>query len=141
MNKHIKNGKFNILCSKDYNIDFDIPKNCDLIRGNINQSIFNIRQYELDNDEVFSGNLIINKNVDFDIKFIKSLEIDDNSIYVKNYLNSPHANLCSVDESLMYCSSAVLWIISQYDRNEYSFYANLRRNRIVIKRFNDYAKI
>ena len=139
MNTEWFNEKFNVISS--IKKKYELPSDCELHIGKLSEIAFKIRQYELDNDEVFSGNLIINKNVDFDIKFIKSLEIDDNSIYVKNYLNSPHANLCSVDESLMYCSSAVLWIISQYDRNEYSFYANLRRNRIVIKRFNDYAKI
>ena len=140
MNKHIKNGKFNILCSKDYNIDFDIPKNCDLIRGNINQSIFNIRQYELDNDEMFSGNLILNGELPFNVVDIfNNCLIDDNSIYVLDYLNSPHNDKCRVEKSVLYCGSFVLWLLGQYYRNTLPLFHNLRRNRIILRRFKSYG--
>ena len=139
MNENWLNNKFNVISSIDKK--YELPLDCKLHIGKLSEIVFNIRQYELDNDEVFSGNLLINKDVDFNIEFIKGLQLDDNSIYVNNYLNSPHADLCSVDESLMYCSSSVLWLLSQYDRNDYSFYANLRRNRIILKRFSDYEKV
>jgi len=34
----------------------------------------------------------------------------------------------------------VLWIMSQYSRNEYPLFHNLRRSRILLKRFGDYIK-
>lgn len=139
MNKNWLNNKFNVISSIDKK--YELPLDCKLHTGKLSEIVFNIRQYELDNDEVFSGNLLINKDVDFDIEFIKGLQLDDNSLYVNNYLNSPHADLCSVDTSIIYCSSIILWTISQYDRNDYSLYANLRRSRIVIKRFRDYEKV
>jgi len=101
--------------------------------------VFRIRKQELDNDEVFSGNLILNKEFEnLDTDKIFSLPLDDNSIYVKDFENSPDATQCSVDDSILYCGSFVLWLLGNFDRNDYSLYANLRRNRIVLKRIGDY---
>ena len=75
------------------------------------------------------------KNLDYEK--IYSLPLDDKSIYVKDFENSPHANQCSVDDSIMYCGSFVLWLLGNFDRNDYSLYANLRRHGIVLRRITD----
>ena len=140
MNKNIYNGKFNILCSDDYNVDFDIPKNCNIKRGNILDTIFNIRQYELENDEIFSGNLILNTENHFKISDIFSqCPIDDNSVYVVDYNNSPHNDECNISEAIIYCGSFVLWLFGQYHRTNLPLFHNLRRNRIILRRFNNYG--
>ena len=72
-----------------------------------------------------------------DYEKIYSLPLDDKSIYVKDFENSPHANQCSVDDSIMYCGSFVLWLLGNFDRNDYSLYANLRRHRIVLRRITE----
>ncbi len=85
--------------------------------------------------------LVLNpKNTFYNLKrFIGSDwdELDDNSIYVNNYVNSPHAIKCSVDDSILYCGAFVFWLLSNF-RNEYSLYANLRRHQILLKKVGDY---
>lgn len=143
MNENWLNGKYNLIYvgkEKETLVTRSVPKNVVLHTGKLSDIAFKIRQQELDNDEVFSGNLITTEsvsNIDFDTIF--KLSLDDNSLYVNYFLNSPHATECEVGDSLIYCSSIVLWMISQYDRNDYSLYANLRRNRVVLKRFGDYV--
>jgi|TARA_B100001094_G_C17999281_1_gene704295 hypothetical protein len=143
MNENWLNGKYNLIYvgkEKETLVTGSVPKNVVLHTGKLSDIAFKIRQQELDNDEVFSGNLITTEsvsNIDFDTIF--KLSLDDNSLYVNYFLNSPHATECEVGDSLIYCSSIVLWMISQYDRNDYSLYANLRRNRVVLKRFGDYV--
>ena len=67
MNKNYCNGKYNI-----------IKPNMSL-----KDEAFKIRKQELDNDEVFSGNLILKKEFDnLDTDKIFSLPLDDNLIYV-----------------------------------------------------------
>ena len=96
MNKNYYNGKHNI-----------IKPNMSL-----KDEAFKIRKQELDNDEVFSGNLILRKefdNLDYDKIF--SLPLDDNLIYV-NDVNYSHNHLeCSIDDSIIYCGSFVLWFL------------------------------
>ena len=59
--------------------------------------------------------------------------------YVNNFVNSPHADKCSIDDSIIYCGTFVLWMLSNFDRTQYPIYSNLRRHRIVLKRFGDYV--
>tara|TARA_A100001201_G_C4088273_1_gene201238 strand:+ start:182 stop:607 length:426 start_codon:yes stop_codon:yes gene_type:complete len=140
MNKKWFNNKYNIIYHGGDEFPISTPKNCTLYFGDLNSTAFSIRTHELEKDEVFNGNLIIkNKKVldEYNIKDILKLPIDDNSIYVKNYVNSPHAINCSVDDSILYCGSFIFWMLCNY-RNNYSLYANLRRNQILLKRIGDY---
>ena len=67
MNENYYNGKYNII-KPDMSL--------------VNES-FKIRQQELDNDEVFSGNLILKRDFDnLDTDKVFSLLLDDNLIYV-----------------------------------------------------------
>ena len=108
---------------------------CDL-----HDTAYEIKKHELEKDEVFSGNLIIKKQSvldEYNLEDILKLPLDDNSIYVNNYVNSPHAIKCSVDDSILYCGAFVFWLLSNF-RNEYSLYANLRRHQILLKKVGDY---
>ena len=147
MNTKIYNGVYNIIITTK-TIDvaevvnkYQLSKSYNIYKGDLNKIAFQIREHELKHDEIFSGNLIIDKLVDFDLKaMIHGLELTDNSIYVTNYQSVTHNHECLVNNNFLYCSSMVLWIMSQYSRNKYPLFHNLRRSRILLKRIGDYIK-
>ena len=140
MNENWLNNKFNIIKTIDFEEDWNLSDNFKIHNNTLAKAAFNIRQGELDNDEAFSGNFILNKPVDKSwIERVSKLPLDDNSIYVNNFVNSPHADKCSIDDSIIYCCTFVLWMLSNFDRTQYPIYSNLRRHRIVLKRFGDYV--
>ena len=140
MNENWLNNKFNIIKTIDFEEDWNLSDNFKIHNNTLAKAAFNIRQGELDNDEAFSGNFILNKPVDKSwIERVSKLPLDDNSIYVNNFVNSPHADKCSIDDSIIYCGTFVLWMLSNFDRTQYPIYSNLRRHRIVLKRFGDYV--
>lgn len=149
MNTKIYNNKYNIIITnsdikvedvvKKYNLSDS--KQYEIYKGDLNTIAFKIREYELKHDEIFSGNILIHKLTDMDIKTITNgLVLTDNCIYVTNYISVGNNEECSINQNFMYCSSMVLWIMSQYSRNEYPLFHNLRRSRILLKRFGDYIK-
>ena len=86
MNKDYYNNKYNI-----------IKPNMSL-----KDESFKIRKQELDNDEVFSGNLILKKEFDnLDTDKIFSLPLDDNIIYVNNVNYSHIHTECNIDDSII----------------------------------------
>ena len=147
MNTKIYNGVYNIIITNK-TIDvaevvnkYQLSKSYNIYKGDLNKIAFQIREHELKHDEIFSGNLIIDKLVDFDLKaMIHGLELTDNSIYVTNYQSVTHNHECLVNNNFLYCSSMVLWIMSQYSRNKYPLFHNLIRSRILLKRIGDYIK-
>lgn len=149
MNTKIYNNKYNIIITnsdikvedvvKKYNLSDS--KQYEIYKGDLNKIAFKIREYELKHDEIFSGNILIHKLTDMDIKTITNgLVLTDNCIYVTNYISVGNNEECSINQNFMYCSSMVLWIMSQYSRNEYPLFHNLRRSRILLKKFGDYIK-
>ena len=70
-------------------------------------------------------------NLDYDKIF--SLPLDDNLIYV-NDVNYSHSHLeCSIDDSIIYCGSFVLWFLGNHHRNNQSLFADIRSHRIFPK--------
>ena len=140
MNANYLNNKYNIIYHGGDEFPIKTPKGTILYFGDLHDTAYEIKKYELEKDEVFSGYLIIKKQSvldEYNLEDIFKLPLDDNSIYVNNYVNSPHAIKCSVDDSILYCGSFVFWILSNL-RNEYSLYANLRRHQILLKKVGDY---
>ena len=140
MNANYLNNKYNIIYHGGDEFPIKTPKGTILYFGDLHDTAYEIKKYELEKDEVFSGYLIIKKQSvldEYNLEDIFKLPLDDNSIYVNNYVNSPHAIKCSVDDSILYCGAFVFWILSNF-RNEYSLYANLRRHQILLKKFGDY---
>ena len=149
MNTKIYNGKYNInITNADISVadvvkkyKLSDSKQYKIYKGDLNKISFKIREYELKHDEIFSGNILIHKLIDMNIKTITNgLVLTDNCIYVTNYKSAGHNYDCIVNKNFMYCSSMVLWIISQYSRNDYPLFHNLRRNRILLKKFGDYIQ-
>jgi hypothetical protein len=114
MNENYYNGKYNI-----------IKPNMSLV-----DETFKIRKQELDNDEVFSGNLVLKKNFEnLDYDKIFSLPLDDNIIYV-NSVNYSHTHTeCSIDDSIAYCGSFVLWILGNNHRLPQNLFSAIRSHR------------
>ena len=140
MNENYLNKKYNIIYHGGDEFPIKTPKGTILYFGDLHDTAYEIKKHELEKDEVFSGNLIIKKQSvldEYNLEDILKLPLDDNSIYVKNYVNSPHAIKCSVDDSILYCGAFVFWLLSNF-RNEYSLYANLRRHQILLKKVGDY---
>ena len=140
MNENYLNNKYNIIYHGGDEFPIKTSKDTILYFGDLHDTAYEIKKYELEKDEVFSGNLIIKKQSvldEYNLEDIFKLPLDDNSIYVNNYVNSPHAIKCSVDDSILYCGAFVFWILSNF-RNEYSLYANLRRHQILLKKVGDY---
>ena len=140
MNANYLNNKYNIIYHGGDEVPIKTPKGTILYFGDLHDTAYEIKKYELEKDEVFSGYLIIKKQSvldEYNLEDIFKLPLDDNSIYVNNYVNSPHAIKCSVDDSILYCGAFVFWILSNF-RNEYSLYANLRRHQILLKKVGDY---
>ena len=140
MNENYLNNKYNVIYHGGDEFPIKTPKGTILYFGDLHDTAYEIKKYELEKDEVFSGNLIIKKQSvldEYNLEDIFKLPLDDNSIYVNNYVNSPHAIKCSVDDSILYCGAFVFWLLSNF-RNEYSLYANLRRHQILLKKVGDY---
>ena len=122
MNINYYNGKYNI-----------ITPDMDLIK-----EVFKIKKQELDNDEVFSGNLILNKKFDnLNKDKIFSLPLDDNTIYVNDIKYSSHWNECEIDDSIVYCGSFVLWLLGNQHRSPVNLFGQMRQHRIKVKKIWD----
>ena len=122
MNKTYYNGKYNI-----------ITKDMDLVK-----EVFRIKRQELDNDEVFSGNLILNKkfdNLDKDKIFL--LPLNENTIYVNNIKYSSNWKECEIDDSIFYCGSFVLWLLGNQHRTPQNLFGQMRQHRIKVKKIWD----
>ena len=101
MNKNIYNGKFNILCSDDYNVDFDIPKNCnteiidDIIKVS-NENAFATAQALSEKDGLMGG-ISTGANVWAAMQLAKRPEMEGKKIvtvgcsFGERYLSTPLA--------------------------------------------------
>jgi len=145
MNKNYFNGKYNLILCSDYKLPI-LPKNVIVRKGKLQDVAFQIRQEELDNDEVFSGNIIINhifKKIDFDSIF--RARLDNNTLYTTDFEHTPYSlhappneNICWCKDDLLYCSSFVLWILGNRHRIKNSLYGTCRSHRIRLKRLTGF---
>ena len=118
MNINYYNNKFNIITPE----------------MSLQDEAFRIKQQELDNDEVFSGNLILKKDFDnLEKDKIFSLPLDDNTIYVNDVKYSSHWDRCEIDDSIVYCGSFVLWLLGNHHRTPQNLFGQMRQHRIKVK--------
>ncbi|MBC8295472.1 MAG: hypothetical protein H8E55_06725 [Pelagibacterales bacterium] len=135
MNEEYFNGKYNLI--SNYKIP-ELPENIIIRTGTIEDCAFKIRQEELINDEIFSGNIIVNFNFkEVDFGGIIQLTLNDNMLYTNDFQHTPYHHSCICDDKLLYCSSVVLWIIAQRKRKiKNSLYAACRSHRIKLKKMD-----
>jgi len=118
MNINYYNNKFNVITPE----------------MSLQDEAFRIKQQELDNDEVFSGNLILKKDFDnLDKDKIFLLPLDDNTIYVNDVKYSSHWDKCEIDDSIVYCGSFVLWLLGNQHRTPQNLFGQMRQHRIKVK--------
>ena len=123
MNETYYNEKYNIITP-----DMDLVK-----------EVFRIKKQELDNDEVFSGNLILNKEFDnLNTDKIFSLSLDENTIYVSDIKYSANWKECEIDDSIIYCGSFVLWLLGNQHRTPQNLFGQMRQHRIKVKNIWEY---
>ena len=123
MNETYYNEKYNIITP-----DMDLVK-----------EVFRIKKQELDNDEVFSGNLILNKEFDnLNTDKIFSLSLDENTIYVSDIKYSANWKECEIDDSIVYCGSFVLWLLGNQHRTPQNLFGQMRQHRIKVKNIWEY---
>ena len=133
MNEKYFNGRYNLILRTDFESN-KIPKNVIVRSGKLEDVALIIRQEEIENDEVFCGNLIVNSDyseIDFDKIF--SLSLDDNCLYTNNFFECPYPPDCLLEDKLWYCSSFVLWILGNEYRTENTLYGSCRVHRISLK--------
>ena len=140
MNKNYFNGKYNLILCTDYKLP-TLPKNVVVRKGKLEDIVFQIKSEELNNDEIFNGNLIVNSDyskIDFDNIF--KLKLDDNWLYTSDFEHTPFPldappsyNICRCSDEIMYCSSFVLWILGNKYRTENTLYGSCRVHRISLK--------
>ena len=90
MNANYLNNKYNIIYHGGDEFPIKTSKDTILYFGDLHDTAYEIKKYELEKDEVFSGYLIIKKQSvldEYNLEDIFKLPLDDNSIYVNNYLN------------------------------------------------------
>jgi hypothetical protein len=133
MNKKYFNGKYNLILLSKYNID-KLPDNVIVREGTLQDITFQIKSEEINNDEIFNGNLIVNSDYsEFDFEKIFSLPLDDNWLYTANFKHNPNQVSCLLEDKLWYCGSFVLWILGNEYRTENTLYGSCRVHRISLK--------
>ena len=140
MNKSYFNGKYNLILCADFKYD-KLPKNIVVRSGRLEDVALTIRKEEIENDEVFCGNIIVNSDygeIDFDNIF--KLKLDDNWLYTNDFEHTPYSlsappgeNICWCKDDLLYCSSFVLWILGNRHRTKNTLYGLCRAHRIGLK--------
>ena len=122
MNINYYNNKFNIITPE----------------MSLQDEAFRIKKHELDNDEVFSGNLILKSDFDnLDKDKIFSLPLDENTIYVNDVKYSANWKECEIDDSIFYCGSFVLWLLGNQHRTPQNLFGQMRQHRIKVKKIWD----
>ena len=151
MNEKYFNGKYNLILGKKVDDEFvkTLPKKFKVHKVttelSFQQICFDIKKYELDNDEVFSGNVILNDDTySSKVSKIITKPLDDNVLYTNSFKHTPYFNItlievpkpypthhCYCDDGILYCGSFVLWIISNRVRlkRQKSLYESTRFHR------------
>ena len=133
MNNNYFNGKYNLILCTDYKLP-TLPKNVVVRKGKLEDIVFQIKSEELNNDEIFNGNLIVNSDYsEFDFEKIFSLPLDDNWLYTANFKHNPNQVSCLLEDKLWYCGSFVLWILGNKHRTKNTLYGLCRVHRISLK--------
>ena len=147
MNTKIYNGVYNIIITNK-TIDvaevvnkYQLSKSYNIYKGDLNKIAFQIREHELKHDEIFRTRVQCaplngSSHTYMTMQELSEIKINDPG----NYQSVTHNHECLVNNNFLYCSSMVLWIMSQYSRNKYPLFHNLRRSRILLKRIGDYIK-
>tara|TARA_R100001591_G_scaffold43644_1_gene54759 strand:- start:55 stop:498 length:444 start_codon:yes stop_codon:yes gene_type:complete len=136
MNNNFYNDKYTLITKDPTGID--IPFNFDVYKGDPKSVYLDIKTYELNKDEVYSGHLIVNDKKSLSIIDLLSIEkykLTPNNIYFTNVFHDGVDSKCNVDDSLILCSSWVLPFISNEHRTTNSLYGDMMCHRVHMEKF------
>ena len=133
MNNKFYNNKFTI--STPYKTKNLFGKeNVDVYIGDWKSCATKIKKYELEKDEVYSGNLFIGKKYkSINFEKIFQYDISDRVIYINRFTQTPYPHECNIVHDLIYCNSFVFWILSQ---NNNKLYNACRVHRVKLRKIN-----
>ena len=153
MNANFYNGKITLIVSEELNYSF--PPHVDLYIGTIEECYTKIKKYELDNDEFYTGHLILNNiSLFVDIisslpagkknlkelvftKYFNNIDVTYNVLFTQEINHSGHSSECYLNEDIMYCNSFVFTIVSNSSRTNNNIYGDCISHRIELKTFNN----
>lgn len=136
MNQNFYNGKFTII-TKNKLVEWNILKNFDLWYGPIEEVVFKIKKFELDNDVFYNGHVIINNLSilkELKLKYINKLDLTENCVYVENVHHGEKPQECKIQDDVIICNSFNLPIIGNNSRTQNNLYSDLWSHRTIIKK-------
>ena len=136
MNNNFYNGKYTLICEDPTGID--IPFNFDIYTGDPKSVYLDIKKYELNKDEVYSGHLIVNNKERLQLIDLLSMEkykLTPNNVFFSNVFHDGVDSQCGVDDSLILCSSWVLPFIANQYRTSNSLYGDMATHRVHMEKF------
>lgn len=123
------NNSYSLITKNPFNI-----KGFDNYTGDLQQIYIDIRNKELLEDRLYLGHIII-KNENYVDKFflkqiVKNNKLKDNNFFAFDYNHDGIHSDCSIDESIIFCSSFVLpFYIFNY-RTSNSLYGDILSRRL-----------
>ena len=134
---NLLNNKFTIITEKEYHRNFS--DSYTMFFGEPKKVLFDIEKYQITNDVMFNGHIIINNQklsneINFD--YFKKLNLKSNNIFVIDVKHDGNYAKCKVNSDIIICNSWVLPIIMNNFRTNNSLYGDLIAHRINIKTFD-----
>jgi len=136
MNDNFYNEKLTLIIPEKK--ELSLPSYVDLYIGTIEECYVNIKRYELDNDEFYSGHIILNDILFFDIinfEQISNIDRESNILFSREIHHSGNNKNCNLDDTIMFCNSFVLSIVANSSRTNNNIYGDCISHRIQLKTF------
>lgn len=142
MNYNFYNSKFTLITQEKFTKN--LPDNFINFTGKLDSITHEIKQYELDHDEFFSGHIIVNSidklvNVigrNYKWESITDIKLNPRQMCAYKVIHSGVDSECEVNNYVLYCSSFVLPIIGYTNRTSNNIYGNMMKHRIEMLEFN-----
>ena len=103
--KPLFNGKFTVI-TKD-KLKFELPSMFVNIFGSKEEVSFEIQNYQIENDEAYSGHFIVDslkkQNIEHLISYSKH-PLGRNTVYSTKVIHDGVDSVCHIDDSFIFCS-------------------------------------
>ena len=131
--KPLFNGKFTVITKAK--LDFDLPPNFVNVYGSNEEVSFNIQNYQIHNDEAYSGHFIIDKLKKKDAKHLirySKFKLGRNTIYTDDVLHDGVDSKCYISNKFIFCNIWALPFILENYRTRNSLYGDIVSHRFKI---------